>query len=638
MYSHLQPSQILHEPTPMNIEQSYIDTSHTANDQFQHAQLGSHWNDQVLVQHSDDNNGQPIEQTTQMSANQSALAPAGQKLLHHHEPSLKQQYMTSNQRMLLFLPPSIERQLVYHQQAPVLPYYIPSNNVLSPSTLTNQSTVTSTPQPTIVNNKMAQASKEQIDDVSRSNDTRVNPPPAGQPLSPRYKARYFTSTKLKGVILNGRNSNSTAYKPQNSRQGPRNNPDQHTVSDQANQQPVKITSAAYRFAASRYPFPPFTILFKTAVTDKLIIEELVKHSKEQNVELKITTYRQKQVEEDNYILVFVGDIDSFCFLNNDSNWPTHLCGETFVIKKPPTPWQLCVTLPDVDLGTDWDEFVHDMKEQYPKVVNVIRLKSNTQRLIRTVKVEFSCAEARNNVLQEKEMSIGYMKYRVTEYLPQAQVLICGNCYEIGHFKNSCPHRDKTTCKICGVICTDTKDHECSGVPKCVRCGEEHTSTDLRCPVVKTYRAALTQNLVERANRDPAQANFLLGFTRHREPFDATATIQAFETKLDTLLAKKLDAYLAENNTELNKTRENVDDLRGEVRKNVEESKGEIEAVEKKLQMLEVEFQEYSSKINRILENVCLTFANGVDLSGDDKNYYASEAQKLKAPTGAKLTE
>jgi predicted RNase H-like nuclease (RuvC/YqgF family) len=156
--------------------------------------------------------------------------------------------------------------------------------------------------------------------------------------------------------------------------------------------------------------------------------------------------------------------------------------------------------------------------------------------------------------------------------------------------------------------------------------------------VKTYRAALTENLVERANRDPTQANFLLGFTRHREPFDATTTIQAFETKLDTLLAKKLDVYLAENNTELNKTRENIDDLRGEVRKNVEESKGEIGAVEKKLQMLEVEFQEYSSKINRILENVCLTFANGVDLSGDDKNYYASEAQKLKAPTGAKLTE
>jgi hypothetical protein len=622
----------------MNIDQSYVYTSHTANDQLQHAQIGSYSNDQVLMQNSYDNNGQPIEQTTQISANQFALAPAGQKLLHHQQPSLKQQYVTSNQGAQLFLPPSIERQLVYQQQAPILPYYIPSNNVLSPSTLMNQPTVTSSPEPTIVNNQMTQVSKKQIDDVSRSYDTRVNPPPAGEPLSPRYKDRYFTSTKLKAVTLNGRNSNSTAYKPQNSRQSPRKNPDQHTMSDQTNQQPVKITSAAYRFASSRYPFPSFTISFKTAVTDTLIIDELVKHAKKQNVELKIAAYRHKQVEEDNRILVFVGDINSFCFLNNDSNWPTDLCGETFVMKKPPTPWQLCVTLPDVALSTEWDEFVHDMKEQYPEVVNVIRLKSASQHLISTVKVEFSCAEARNNVLQEKEMSIGYMKYRTTEYLPQAQVLICGNCYEIGHFKNSCPHGDKITCKICGVMCTDIKDHECSGVRKCIRCGQEHTSTDLRCPVVKTYRAALTQNLLQRSSTNSTQENILLAFTKPRQPFNATTTIEAYEMKLDTLVAKKLDSYLAENNAELNKTRENIDGMREEVRKNVEESKGEIEAVVKKVQMLEVELQDYSLKINRILENVCLTFANGINLSGDDKDYFASEAQKLKAPTGAKLTE
>ena len=354
--------------------------------------------------------------------------------------------------------------------------------------------------------------------MSRSFDTSVNQQQAGQQLPQRHDTRYFTPKKLKSVTIND------GYKTQNFCQGLPDNTGQPSNADQASRQSDGISSAAFRFASTRYPFSPFLISFKSIVKDKIVIDELVKYAKEQNVELKIAAYRHKQVEKDHCILIFVDNIDSFCFLTNDSNWPAQLCHNTFAIKKPSTPPQLCVILPNVSLNTDWEEFVHDLKEQYPEVVDVIRLKNRAQHPVRTVKVAFSCAKARNNVLQQKEMPIDYMKYRVVEYLTPAQVLICGNCCEIGHFQKNCPLRDKTTCKICGVSYADIKNHECSGVPKCIRCGEDHKSTDSKCSIVKSYRAALNSKIFFNNrltfskgfdNANPSQADFPLAFAKHR---------------------------------------------------------------------------------------------------------------------------
>jgi hypothetical protein len=397
---------------------------------------------------------------------------------------------------------------------------------------------------------MAQVSKRQIDDVSRSCDTSVNQQQAEHPVPHRHESRYVTPKKFRTVTIDEQNANGVAYNPQDLTDS-RNQP---ILSGPENSQLVEISSAACRFASTRYPFSPFLVSFKIVAKDKLMIDELIKHANEINVELKIAAYRHKQTENDYCILVFVEDLDSFCFLNSYANWPTHLCGESFVLKKPSTPPQLCVILKNVSLNTDWEEFVRDMKEEYHEVVDVIRLKNRYQRPVNTVKIEFLSASARNDVLQRKEMSIDHMKYHVVEYLSPAQVLICGNCCGIGHFQKNCPQRDRTTCKICGILCTDIKKHDCSGIPKCIRCGEEHKSTDSTCQVVKNYCAALTRNLLQQPagpsngynnNTNPSQVDYPLDFAKHRQPFTTTTTSQTMEANLDTLLSKKLDSFLTE---------------------------------------------------------------------------------------------
>ncbi|CAF3073043.1 unnamed protein product, partial [Rotaria sp. Silwood2] len=160
MYSTPQQSQ----PTPMNTGQAYVPTSYTTNDQYTLAQNGSYSNDQVLVQHWYNNNGQSIEQTRQVAANQLSVPLGGQQSLHHQQQPLQQQYVTSNQGIQQCMPPLMGQQVTYQQQAPMLSHYIASNNALPSSMLMSQPMVTSTPGPTIVSDQMAQVSKRQIDD------------------------------------------------------------------------------------------------------------------------------------------------------------------------------------------------------------------------------------------------------------------------------------------------------------------------------------------------------------------------------------------------------------------------------------------------------------------------------------------
>jgi hypothetical protein len=210
------------------------------------------------------------------------------------------------------------QQVTYQQQAPLFSQYIPSN--IPPSMVMNQPLVTSTPGPAILNSQMAQVTKRQIDDVSRSFDTSVNQQPiCHQPLR-RQESRYFTPKKMKTITINGRNNDG--------------NLEPATSSNQEHAQRFEVSSAACRFAATRYPFSPFIVSFKTVVKDKVVIDELVKHATNMNAIAKITAYRHKQVENEYSILVFVENIDFLYFLYKDANWPTRLSRKTFVVKKP----------------------------------------------------------------------------------------------------------------------------------------------------------------------------------------------------------------------------------------------------------------------------------------------------------------
>ncbi|CAF4693793.1 unnamed protein product [Rotaria sp. Silwood2] len=215
------------------------------------------------------------------------------------------------------------------------------------------------------------------------------------------------------------NIRSQVYRNQTASAEPLN-----TMADSNNNQ---VTSQAQRYATTRYPFSPFVVHFKDDVRDKLVMEHLVNHSKQQfGFDLRIVSYRRSQVncfrgEYD--VLVFVESTGSFEFLFDDAHWPSQLVGKNFILKKPSIPPQLSVVVKNVALNIDWEEFTTDLKAEYPDIVKVVRLKNRNLQDLKAVKVEIKSVKIRNEILEHKFISISNMRYEVVEYLALTNVLI-----------------------------------------------------------------------------------------------------------------------------------------------------------------------------------------------------------------------
>ena len=210
------------------------------------------------------------------------------------------------------------------------------------------------------------------------------------------------------------------------------------------------STAACRFASTRYPFAPFSVIFSQEVREKTVVDDLIKHAFDNsNFELKTVAYRKGRSENNEHrTLVLIENIESFVFLYNHSNWPTTLANCQFTIKSPSIPPQLALVMPSVSLQIDWDEFTQELKGKYPDISNIIRSKNNAQQPVRAVKLEFLSSDIRNTILAAGEISILHMKLKVVEYFSRANVLICSNCYEIGHFRKNCAQKNEATCKTC----------------------------------------------------------------------------------------------------------------------------------------------------------------------------------------------
>jgi hypothetical protein len=103
------------------------------------------------------------------------------------------------------------------------------------------------------------------------------------------------------------------------------------------QQPLSV--AAQRFATSRFPFSPFSIIFQQEVREKSVVDDLITHgSKAFSFELKNVAYRRARAENNECrVLVFVENTESFAFLYNKSHWPPALAERMYITKTPSIP-------------------------------------------------------------------------------------------------------------------------------------------------------------------------------------------------------------------------------------------------------------------------------------------------------------
>ena len=273
-----------------------------------------------------------------------------------------------------------------------------------------------------------------------------------------------------------------------------------------------ISNESTRYAITRYPFPPFTLCFKAAkISADQIKTDLTDHCKSTSgVDLQIITCRQSNKISSNSetsFQIYVKDAVSFSLLLDQTHWPDELQREKYDLAASPSiPPQLCLLLKNVDLRIDFDDFCADIKANHPAVRNVIRMRNKFQNEIKLVKLEFTSSSKRNDILEQRRIVVNYVSYEVTEYLAPASVLICSKCMALGHFKRQCT-QIKETCRTCGDQVDDLKKHNCSRIEKCIHCNQNHKSSSLKCPVVKSYRSELTRKLLRPANDSSSTITF-----------------------------------------------------------------------------------------------------------------------------------
>jgi hypothetical protein len=303
------------------------------------------------------------------------------------------------------------------------------------------------------------------------------------------------------TVRNHKRSRTNASKPQQQQQTTiitaptiSNNPSYQTTKNE------EITIEAERYAQSRYPFPPFIVHFSTPdVTEQAVAHDIRIQMKQQHqIDIEfVGCRRSKNNCNDNEVnvLLFVKDSFSFACLYNDANWPNLINGQTFSRpSKPSIPPQLSLLIKNVNLNIHFAQFSIDLKSSYPDIINIIRMKNKKYEEIKLIKIEFNKPEQRNDILFKGKILIGSLSYVIKEYLAPARVLICSKCMAIGHFRKQCQQSNET-CKTCGDSCPDLKQHSCSNNLNCIHCKGHHQSNDMKCLIVKEFRANLTKRLL-----------------------------------------------------------------------------------------------------------------------------------------------
>ncbi|CAF2167378.1 unnamed protein product, partial [Rotaria magnacalcarata] len=274
-----------------------------------------------------------------------------------------------------------------------------------------------------------------------------------------------------------------------------------------------LTTAATRYATSRFPFQPFIVRFDTEqVNLNQFKESIVNHFKSSyQAEVEILNCRTSKVKCNNNdidFLLYLKNSKSFALLYDKLNWPLTIAGKEFTFPSwPSIPPQLSVIIKNVNINIEFEEFSNEVKALVHDVINVVRMNNKFGNDIHLVKLELSSTSTRQDLLNAKKLIVNYISYDVIEFLSPATVLICSKCSGIGHFRTQCTEQHET-CKTCAQAFSDLKNHRCTADPVCKHCSGNHLSNSAKCPVTivlfpynrKTERDTLSSKMVNTSAR------------------------------------------------------------------------------------------------------------------------------------------
>ena len=378
-------------------------------------------------------------------------------------------------------------------------------------------------------------------DTTTNQDIEATPPSSSSPSSTSSSSTSFTtpgaqsssSTSSSSVNVNTPALTTTSQL----RSGIIN-----VSTDHPSAETNPISEQARRFAETRYAFPPFIIKFKQEVSEKAVINVIVEHFQNMySFVLKLAGHRLKNKKD---LLLFVADRQSFSMLYDKDKWPTSI-SDAIAEKIFPNhlPPQFSIVLRNVPVNITTSSLLENFKKDYPDVSSVYRISNKAQQPTTLVRADINNIDIIDELLKKKFIYLNNSRHTITEYIAPAKVLVCSKCFQIGHFRSACPSTLEV-CRICGQRVKDIKQHKdiCDNKQCCIRCKGPHEANDVRCPLIKSYRSALTKSLLSSTGPNNMHAHPSAGFQYNDQDFpvlngstNSTTNVfpQSMSSRMDT---------------------------------------------------------------------------------------------------------
>ena len=196
----------------------------------------------------------------------------------------------------------------------------------------------------------------------------------------------------------------------------------------------------------------------------------------------------------NKLKLGVNNKETYAMLLCTEKWPSQISNINITVIKPkvvPDAFALVVRYVPLQYG---DEFVkNEIERNLRSAENVRRIQYRFQRRTNDFRFTVTDLKEYNSTLKLGRMSIGNSFCTITPFLTGNRMTYCTRCWCLGHTREKCQLRTPR-CRICLSDLTEGLNHNCTNIPRCAQCGNNHHSLSSDCEKVVMYRSELKEQV------------------------------------------------------------------------------------------------------------------------------------------------
>jgi prefoldin subunit 5 len=295
---------------------------------------------------------------------------------------------------------------------------------------------------------------------------------------------------------------------------------------------IKISNYALNYAADYY-YPPFKLECEPKVNDKKqgvkMVNDLVNYIR--NDFLRANPLFSKPILVDLWWIDFEGNLqmiikttELYVYLCKNERYPSEL-NNIKINPIPPAylPPQHTIILKWIKNSITDQDIKEELNMNYKSIRSISSMNGTLNDKTRHVKIELFDKIDYETLLNVGKITLLGQLYYVDEFLPVPKILICGRCNQPGHIKKTCQNSTFDICRRCGGNRSIIDEHKECPI-KCHHCGNEHLSTDYRCPLIEEYRYQTILELKKHPEKLPQHVQLFIP-SQYRDKNDKTKIIQ-----------------------------------------------------------------------------------------------------------------